>query len=105
MSSNIRPIRPAEAAKKSMIDFPDAVFESFNHLISLHFYGNSATVKQDDVVKLMVEKGLNRNDIFDKHWLDIEGQYGAAGWKVVYDKPGYNESGSAYFVFTRKNRI
>ena len=102
MSANVRPIRPAEAAKKSMIDFPDAVFESFNQLISKDFSGNSATVRQPDVIKLMTEKGLNRADIFENHWLDVEPLYRSAGWEVKYDRPGYNESYEAYFVFTKK---
>jgi len=47
----------------------------------------------------MVKKGLNRAEIFDKGWLNVEEVYRAAGWAVEYDKPGFNESYSATFTF------
>ena len=59
---------------------------------------------QDDVAKLIVQKGLKRQDIFDNHWLDVEDLYRKNGWKVDYDKPGYNESYNAYFVFSAKTK-
>jgi hypothetical protein len=34
--------------------------------------------------------------------MDFEPFYEKAGWKVVYDKPGYCESYAANFTFTRK---
>ena len=58
-------------------------------------------MEQGVAVKLMVEKGLNRNEIFNKGWLNIEEVYRSAGWKVNYDKPAYNESYDAYFTFER----
>ena len=84
-----------------MKDFPDAVFDAFNELIAQKFSGGSATIKQDDVVALMVQKGLDRQEIFDKGWLDVERVYRSQGWKVQYDKPGYNESYAANFTFSR----
>jgi hypothetical protein len=50
----------------------------------------------------MAAKGLNRNEIFKKGWLDVEEIYGKAGWKVEYDKPGYNEDYAAHFIFTNR---
>lgn len=35
-----------------------------------------------------------------QHWLNFEGAYRRAGWKVEFDKPGYNESYPATFKFT-----
>ena len=81
---------------------PPAVLESFNELIVQNFSSGSALVFQEDVVALMVQKGLNEDDIYKFKWLDVESIYRKAGWKVLYDKPGYNESGRAYFKFMGK---
>ncbi|MDG1949717.1 MAG: hypothetical protein P8J32_02740 [bacterium] len=45
---------------------------------------------------------MTRRKVFDEKRLDIEPAFEKDGWKVVYDKPGYNESGNAYFVFSKK---
>ena len=99
MANKVSPIRPDEVAKEQSITFPDAVFESFNALILQNFVYDRATVRQDEVVTLMVTKGLDVNDIFDKGWLNVEEAYRQVGWKVEYDKPGYNESYPAIFEF------
>lgn len=95
-----KPITPKEAAKNKTV--PEAVIEAFNLLIAENMSGNCAVVFQNDVVKLLEKKGYDRSEIFDKSYLDIENLYEAAGWKVVYDKPGYNETYSANFTFTKK---
>jgi len=99
--ANVHPIKPSEVAKKKAIDFPDAVFEAFNQLIAQNFSAGYAVVKQDEVVALMVKKGLKRGEIFRNHWLDVEDVYKAAGWKVEYDKPAYCESYDAFFSFKK----
>jgi len=101
MPDKVRPIRPDEVENAREKTFPDAVFESFNQLIIKHFSRGSITIKQEDVVALMVEKGLNREEIFAKRWLDVERAYRSVGWKVSHDKPGYNESYPAIFIFDR----
>lgn len=97
----VKPIRPNEVEKAKAQSFPDAVIESFNELIKRHFTGRSATFTQDEVVKLIASKGLKRKDIFDNHWLDVEPTYRDIGWKVEFDKPGYNEDYDAMFTFTK----
>lgn len=96
------PIRPEDMASVKGKIFPDAVVEAFNEMIAQAYYNGSATFKQQEVVERMVQKGLKREDIFSKHWLDIEPIYRAAGWKIFYDKPGYNETYEATFKFTKK---
>jgi len=41
-------------------------------------------------------------NIFDNHWLDVEPIFEDCGWKVEYDKPGFNENYPATFKFTPK---
>lgn len=106
MMGKVNPITPDEAKARKETDIPDEVIEAFNELlIKNHSIGtNSIAIGQDEVVALIVKKGLNRSDIFDKHWLDVEDVYRAAGWIVDYDKPGYNEDYSAYFTFKRRRK-
>lgn len=101
--ANVRPIKPDAVADEKVINFPDAVFEAFNQLIAQNFSGGSATVKQKDVVALMVGKGVEAEEIYKNHWLDVEDVYRAAGWKVMYDKPAYCEEWfEPHFEFSKK---
>lgn len=100
----VNPIRPSEVIKHKATVVPDAVIEAFNHLIAVHFSGGQARVTQDAVVELLTATGMNREEIFDKKYLDVEDIYAAAGWKVEYDKPGFNESYAANFTFTAPPR-
>lgn len=102
MEKKIRPIKPEEIILKKQKNFPDEVITSFNELIAQKWNGKWATISQEEVMVLMVEKGLERNEIFDKGWLDIEDIYRSAGWNVEYDKPGYNESYPATFTFRKQ---
>lgn len=97
------PIRPDQAAARKAAKLPEGVIEAFNDLIALHYDGTSATFNQDDVVEeIMDSLGMTREGVFQAHLLDVEPVYRAAGWGVTYDKPGYNESYTATFTFTRR---
>ena len=92
------PIKPSEVSKQ----IPEQVFDAFNHFIYQNHDGTHSVVKQEEVVQMLVSSGMDRNEIFSKRMLDIEGHYKKAGWDVSYEKPGYNESGEAYFTFKKK---
>ena len=96
------PITPDEVAANKRNVIPQAVFDIVDRLLTEKFSNGRATIKQEEIVTALVAKGYNRNEIFDRHWLDFEEVYRSAGWKVEYDKPGYNESYDAFFVFTKK---
>lgn len=91
---------------KKVIHFPTEVIESFNELITENFNGSSATVMQKDVVERIISKNsqIDREEMFKKHWLDVEDVYRKAGWIVKFDQPAYNESYEASFVFEKKKR-
>lgn len=103
-----RPITPKEVAEYKVHSTPGFVFDAFNVLISANFVGGSAIVLTKNVVKEILLRSpgrLTENDIFEKGWLNIEEAYHAAGWKVTYDKPAFNEFYDAYFTFSpRKDR-
>lgn len=47
---------------------------------------------------------VERHQVFEKHWLDIETAYRQAGWEVEYDKPAYNETYGASWEFKHGKR-
>ena len=97
--AGVQPIMPKDVVDEKIQNFPDAVIESFNELITQNAREGHSTILQEDVVKLMVEKGLKRDEIFDRHWLDVEDVYRKVGWNVKYDAPGYNETYPPMFIF------
>jgi hypothetical protein len=63
----------------------------------------SARVSQDDVIKRIMQLGdFERNTIFNEGYLDVEPLFEQYGWEVTYDKPAYNESYKAFFIFKKK---
>ena len=96
-----RPFSPEEVRAKRLDSIPSIIFETINAMICEKFDGKSATLKQEDIQNRVCneDSGLTRREIFDKHYLDIEPFYQEQGWKVEYDKPGYNESTTATFTF------
>ena len=101
------PIKAQDIVKAKTTTIPDEVFDAFNELIASKWDGRSAHITQDEVVKLSLVKlqstgkDISRNKLFESGWLDIEDSYREAGWDVGYDKPGYNESYEAFFVFSK----
>lgn len=96
------PIKPDEVVRIKEQLFPDEVVEAFNEIIAERYVGGVASFRIEDVVKKMMKKGLNRAEILENHWLDVEGLYESAGWRVVYDQPGFNESYPATFSFFKE---
>ncbi len=96
------PITPGEASEQKNQAIPDAVIEAFNELIIQTLSFGRARFTQEKVVELIVAKGIKKGDIFTNNWLDIEPLYEDIGWKVTYDKPGFNETYEATFTFDKK---
>lgn len=96
-----KPFTPEDAAKARRQNIPDYVFEAFNTLIT----HNPKQVNQSDVIDEIARLSnwsVSRSQIFENKWLDIEDIYEKYGWNVVYNKPAYNETFDAYFIFTPK---
>lgn len=103
----VEPLSPNEAIAKKVTTLPESVIEAFNEMIAGSLRHNTATFTQNAVVVLICEKmtkiqpDFTRRDIFRNHWLDIEDVYRQEGWRVEYDKPGFNESYDATFTFRK----
>lgn len=99
MAGPIKPKHVQEAKNKSI---PEKVFEVFNVLIVENWSGNSCTIMQGEAAdKVAAALSITRSAVFDKGYLDIEDAYRKAGWKVEYDKPGYNETYEASWSFRK----
>lgn len=101
------PIRPEQIEQLKAKQIPEFVFEAFNFLIAREWNGQRASVSQSDVLAQIQANQLAAGSKFQgldplrEKWLDVEGTYRAVGWKVFYDKPGYDECYSPFFVFTK----
>lgn len=100
----VSPITPAEALSLKERLLPDEVIGAWNELIATNLTNGVSTVYQSEAEdKLRMLSCLpSDQSVLDMGWLDIEDIYRAAGWKVFYDKPGYNESYEATYKFSKK---
>lgn len=103
---NTKPIKPSEIVSAKRETIPGQVFAAFNTCIANAFRGKSAKVLQKDVIAEIMKRmpSVDRNEIFNGGWLDVEDVYRAEGWTVEYDKPGYNESYPATFTFSTRSK-
>lgn len=97
-----KPIKPSEVAGRRAETIPPEVIDAFNEAIVANWTGRSATVIQKEVAAMIASKlSCPLEMVYDKHYLDVESIFEAAGWTVKYDKPGYCETYDAYFEFSK----
>lgn len=96
----IKPISPKLVAKMKEEVIPEKVIEIFNRHIARDYSNNRAIVYQGPIVAaIMTAIDCDRDHVYDSGWLNIEEMYREQGWSVTYSKPGYDESGDAYWEF------
>ncbi len=105
--NTIIPITPEEVGKKTNGLLPDFVITAVNKLIIKEYssYTKDLIITQEQlitVILLSAPKGTIKDDIFRNGWLDIEETYRNYKWKVIYDKPVWNEAYDPYYRFTGK---
>lgn len=104
---DIKPITPEEALKDRINTIHPDIIKIINSFIKERYSSEKIIVKIE--VPEIIEKFLEINpssdkqEIINKHWLDFESVYEAVGWKVKYDKPGFNETNfPSFFEFSKK---
>lgn len=100
----VTPIKPSEVAAKKQTILPPEVIEAWNCLIAQKYSGGVARIEQKEIITA-IKKVMNLNDakrIFTEDWLEIEDIYREAGWKVEYDRPGYDEDYEPTFTFSKR---
>ena len=100
----IEPIRPSDVN----ITIPDFVINIVNKFIKKEWDGEKARILQKDIVHEIIAKypesevDITSQTVYKNHWLDFEDLYRQVGWKVEYDRPGFNEFYEPIFVFKKK---
>lgn len=102
MKNKVKPISIDEVQFKKNEEIPDEIIESFNKLIVKNWDGHSSVVKQDALLREINTDKYTRQQIFENNWLDIEPLFRKEGWRVFYDKPGYNENYTPFWKFQKK---
>lgn len=100
----VKPITPAEAMKQKRTEIPDEIIRVVNDMLvekmSIANPTSGITLFQKDIVGRAAEAlDMTTSEIFARKWMDFEPIFRDAGWEVKYDKPAYNESYDAFFVF------
>lgn len=88
----VKPITPENVVEKKEQIMPDFVIEAFNTVIAKNYSHGSARFNKDEAINAIIkasESSVTRQKIFDEKWLDVEGIYQRAGWKVSYDDDYY----------------
>lgn len=100
----VKPFNPDEAQLAKNGRIPDYVIEAVNEMLSekLDTSGNARFTQDEIIEKIQTKSDIDRSKLFAMKYLDFEDLYRKQGWKVEYDKPAYNESYKAFFVFSRK---
>jgi len=103
----MKPIRPDEVVSKKKEVMPSQVIDAVNECIAENWDGRQSVIREDVLVTKIRFKFLNeisRQEIYDKKYLDFEPIYEDADWNIEYDRPGYNETYQATFIFTERKK-
>jgi hypothetical protein len=97
----IKPLSPSEAFSQADAEIPEAVILAVNFFLKRDYRGHQFSISQEELMRKIrdLKPDLTPRVLLDNHWLDFEKLYELHGWRVSYEKPGYNESGSCYFKF------
>lgn len=107
-STRVEALSPKEILDGLNDIIPGFIIEAVNNLLKKEFRGGYATILQKDIsaeaIRIAATQGktVTAQQIYDENWMDWEPIFRKAGWKVTYDKPGYNESYDASFEFKPK---
>lgn len=98
----MNPISPNDD-RLSTNRIPDTIIDVFNQLIIEKWNGKQAFITQDTVVHriMKVEPCFDRQDIFDKGWMDVEPIFKEVGWKVEYNKQCIGDNFKSHYIFRR----
>lgn len=95
-------ISPEEAKLRHGGSIPEKLLEAVNKFLAEHAHKRHINLLQKELVEELKKVGISEREALDKGWLDFEDLYRSKGWKVTYDKPGFNESYDARWVFESK---
>lgn len=92
---SIKPISPLEALNTKGSLFHPGIIQIVNEFLAARYSGSGGVkILQKEIVDVFLQRhpDYDRKRVFNEHLLDFEPVYEKEGWKVVYDKPGFNEA-------------
>ena len=95
-----QPLSPAAITEAKQATIPPIVLEVVNEHLARLWNGSSARILLKGLVEAL-EPHFSREELFKNHYLDFEDIYREAGWTVVYDKPGYDETYDSFYLFKK----
>jgi len=97
----VKPISPKEIIVDLDKIIPEAVIQAVNNLLKEKYRGGTVTLQQKEITAAIrkIDKKLTNEILFDKHYMDFEPIFNKAGWKVTYDKPGWDEDYEPHYDF------
>lgn len=102
----VQAIKPSEIMDNLDTIIDPAVIQAVNEILKEEFRGGSVTIRQKYIVSraITINPKLTSDILYKNHHLDFEPIFRKAGWSVIYDKPGYNESYEAFFEFSANKK-
>jgi hypothetical protein len=96
----VKPISPEEARSRGRAE-KSAVYEIVNDILAKQVDEcGTIYIDAEEIIEQLLEKmpNLKRQDVFDRHLLDIEPPYRSLGWRVTYTSP--DGGGPGTFAFS-----
>lgn len=107
--SESKPLTPDEVQTLHHKNIPSEVIEAINELLVLKYRRPLLDIRITqreiiDAAQIKFQSMIKRstNEIFENGWMDFEPVFRNNGWDVSYDRPGWNESYEAFYLFSRK---
>ena len=110
-----KPISPIDASQLRNVAIPDEVIQAINSLIVKNLRGRgmriSSKFKAVDLIDLTLAnfkaagKYVTSQELYDNGWMGFEDLYQTQGWKITYDRPGYNENYDSTYEFQVSTRV
>lgn len=100
-----KPITPDEVIARRTDNYPPGAMKVINDLVAENWDGTEARVSIQEVIDTLARNGFGTQDEQRrKHLWDFEPTFEAAGWRCVFEKPGFNETGFRGFIFTPRSK-
>lgn len=118
LTSIREPFSPQQLAQFRKETFDPIMIQAVNEcLIDNYGSGQNIMLRQGDIIERYIklyklahaashkDNETIREDAFEKGLLDFEKFYVQRGWRVEYDKPGFNESYEPTYTFSPKKNL
>jgi hypothetical protein len=98
-----KPITPKDVESIKAARMRPEMIEAANELIAEKWNGYNANFTVAELcARARLKLKMEAKESFQDGELDIEVVFRKHGWRVEFDRPGYNEMYDAHWIFTKK---